>query len=320
MYKIIGGDKKEYGPVTADQMRQWIAEGRVNGQTLAQVAGSPDWKPVGSMVEFAEALSAKGAAMPPVFSAWSGESAAWEQYLQRDYSLDVFGCVGRSWKLLQNNFGLVVGGSAIFILIRFGVMILGAIPFLGYLVSFVDGVFVSGPLTAGLFYFFLKNVRRQPALIGDIFSGFQINYWQLVLITVIMGLVFLAVAIPGAIVLLFAILPMVQKNNPDPFHLLLAGAGSLIVLLPWIYLGISWIFALTLAIDKQLGFWSAMELSRRMVGRHFWTVFGLVILMGLIIVAGVPACCIGVFVSLPLGYGALMYAYEDIFSSTNRTI
>ena len=33
MYKIIGADQKEYGPVTAEQLRQWIAEGRVNGQT-----------------------------------------------------------------------------------------------------------------------------------------------------------------------------------------------------------------------------------------------------------------------------------------------
>ena len=30
MYKIIGADKKEYGPITADQLRQWLAEGRVN--------------------------------------------------------------------------------------------------------------------------------------------------------------------------------------------------------------------------------------------------------------------------------------------------
>ena len=33
MYKIIGGDQKEYGPVTADQLRAWITEGRVNGLT-----------------------------------------------------------------------------------------------------------------------------------------------------------------------------------------------------------------------------------------------------------------------------------------------
>ncbi len=315
MYKIIGGDKKPYGPVSADQLRQWIAEGRVNGQTMAQAEGSPDWKPVGSLPEFAEALAAKGAAMPPTFSAWSGEAVALEQHLQRDYSLDVFGCVGRSWELIQNNFGLIVGGAAIFLLIRFGIAVVSFIPLLGSLINLVDGIFVAGPLTAGVFYFILKNIRRQPAFIGDIFSGFQINYWQLVLVTIMMGLIMLAAALPGAVILLFAILPMVSQNSPDPFHVLLGVAGTLIILVPWIYLGISWIFSLILAIDKQLNFWSAMELSRKMVGKHFWTVFGLVILTGLITAAGVAACCIGVFVSLPLGYGALMHAYEDIFSS-----
>src|SRR5256884_2188133 len=37
MYKIIGADQKEYGPITADQVRQWMAEGRANGQTQARL-------------------------------------------------------------------------------------------------------------------------------------------------------------------------------------------------------------------------------------------------------------------------------------------
>jgi len=52
MYKIIGGDGKEYGPVSADDVRQWIAEGRANGQTRVQAEGSADWQPLGSLPEF----------------------------------------------------------------------------------------------------------------------------------------------------------------------------------------------------------------------------------------------------------------------------
>ena len=33
MYKIIGADGKEYGPIAADALKKWIAEGRVNAQT-----------------------------------------------------------------------------------------------------------------------------------------------------------------------------------------------------------------------------------------------------------------------------------------------
>ena len=58
MFKILGADQKEYGPVSADQIRQWIAQGRANGQTKAQVADSTDWKPLAEIPEFADALRA----------------------------------------------------------------------------------------------------------------------------------------------------------------------------------------------------------------------------------------------------------------------
>ncbi|HEX4644056.1 MAG TPA: DUF4339 domain-containing protein [Verrucomicrobiae bacterium] len=53
MYKIIGADQKEYGPVSAEQMRQWIAEGRVNAQTQVQSEGGAEWKPLAAYPEFA---------------------------------------------------------------------------------------------------------------------------------------------------------------------------------------------------------------------------------------------------------------------------
>ncbi|MFO1487088.1 MAG: DUF4339 domain-containing protein [Verrucomicrobiota bacterium] len=56
MYKIIGADHKEYGPITAEQLRYWISEGRVNAQTQARADGTNDWKPLGQIPEFAEAL------------------------------------------------------------------------------------------------------------------------------------------------------------------------------------------------------------------------------------------------------------------------
>jgi len=61
MFKIIGGDGRQYGPVSADQIRQWIAEGRANAQTLAQAEGGVEWKPLGQYPEFAPAA-------PPPFT------------------------------------------------------------------------------------------------------------------------------------------------------------------------------------------------------------------------------------------------------------
>jgi hypothetical protein len=53
MYRIIGADGREYGPVSAEQLRQWIAEGRVNHQTRVRAEDSPDWRTVADLPEFA---------------------------------------------------------------------------------------------------------------------------------------------------------------------------------------------------------------------------------------------------------------------------
>lgn len=57
MYKILGGDQKEYGPVSADQVREWITQRRVGAQTMIQADGSSEWKPLGTFPEFAAALA-----------------------------------------------------------------------------------------------------------------------------------------------------------------------------------------------------------------------------------------------------------------------
>jgi len=65
MYNLIGADQKEYGPVSADEVRAWIAEGRANGQTLARFEGGP-WKPLSTFPEFVGSLGAAPQPAPPV--------------------------------------------------------------------------------------------------------------------------------------------------------------------------------------------------------------------------------------------------------------
>lgn len=63
MYKIIGGDQKEYGPVTFDQVLAWVRDNRANGQTLIQKEGGP-WLPLSALPEFAAILGEQAAAAP----------------------------------------------------------------------------------------------------------------------------------------------------------------------------------------------------------------------------------------------------------------
>ncbi len=74
-YKIIGQDGKEYGPVTAEQLRSWIAEGRLERQTPVFVEGAKDWNFVGLLPEFAAGF----AGSPPVIGPLrSGDSSGGE--------------------------------------------------------------------------------------------------------------------------------------------------------------------------------------------------------------------------------------------------
>ena len=65
MYKIIGTDGQQYGPVSVDQLRRWIAENRASAQTLVQAEGAQEWKPLGSIPEFASEIKPPPQ-MPPV--------------------------------------------------------------------------------------------------------------------------------------------------------------------------------------------------------------------------------------------------------------
>ena len=62
MYKIIGADGKEYGPISAETLRQWILEGRANAQTKVLVEATEEWKRLQELPDFSASLA--GAAPP----------------------------------------------------------------------------------------------------------------------------------------------------------------------------------------------------------------------------------------------------------------
>jgi len=295
-YKIIGGDHKEYGPETSEQVRQWIAEGRANGQSLAKAEGSTEWKPLSAHPEFADIYASGATAFAP---GSAPVPPTVEEILARDYDLDIGSCVVRAWELVKGNFWPIVGITFLVILASnlitqaisliyrpaFHEMIVNrqisaeaiALFLLAWMISLpVQTVFVGG-----LFVYYLRLIRGHEAGLSDAFSGFTHALVPLALLGIVQGV--------------------------------LALLGFAACLIPGIYLSICWIFAMPLVVDRQLSFWEAMELSRNVVSRHWFSVFALLIVVALLGVAGVLACFVGLLVTMPIGWLALMYAYEDIF-------
>jgi hypothetical protein len=263
MYRMIGADGQQYGPVSAEQLRRWLAENRVNAQTLIQPEGGSDWKPLGSFAEFADALGGKA---PPPFSPGPAKpdvEALTAELLSRDYVVDIGSCFSRSWDLLLRHFWLIVGASFVIGLIQSAIGLL------------------AGVCMGGLYYLLLKLIRGERAEFGDAFAGFSLAFLPLFLAGLVSGL--------------------------------LTAFGLLLCLVPGIYLAVAWLFVFPLVIDQKLEFWDAMELSRRVVSRHWWTFLGFTLVSVLVVLVGVAALCIGVYVAQPVVFGALAFAYEDIF-------
>lgn len=339
-YTIIGGDGKEYDLVLGEDLRRWIAEGRLNAESLAKAESDAEFRPLSAFPEFSDAFSPPAAmpGAPPVFSTAAGLA-------EGDYELDIGGCISRGWNLFKENFGTLFVACLIAFALQFAFMFaLGLVTApvtksllstpvafqLGfkYLFSAVASL-VIGPLFGGLYFVYLKTIRQQGTGVGDVFAGFQRAFSELFLASLVVSLLIGLCMLPFNLVWQMkagSLLEQLQQGQhmapadaqrifPELVHALVGSLPVLLIcLIPATYLTVSWGFTLPLVIDRELKFWPAMKTSFKMVNKHWWQVFGLTIVAGLVSLAGVLGCCIGVLFTAPIGIAAMMYAYETIFS------
>jgi uncharacterized membrane protein len=157
---------------------------------------------------------------------------------------------------------------------------LAIVPIVGWIVGFI--------LLGGLDYMFLRRIRGEQVEIGDLFAGFNMALLDLTMA----GLV----------------------------KWLLTSIGLILCILPGIYLAVGYVFALPLVIDKKMEFWTAMEVSRRVVHEHWWSVLALAIVLALVAFSGFLVCGVGEVITIPLATAALMYVYEDLFGGTTPAV
>jgi hypothetical protein len=244
-YKVIGGNQREYGPVSADEVRQWIGDGRLNTRSLAQAETSPEWKPLGGFPEFADALHQPKA--PPQIATAPTSLTDWtSQILAREPELRLGECLSSGVGFFTANAGFVMG--AVFITWLLNVM-MSFLPFIGGILHLL----FSGVVTGGLYLACLRRMRGEPASVGSIFDGFKLCFVQLMLVGTISSV--------------------------------LTSLSSLLCALPWVYFKVAWIFALPLVADKRIEFWSAMELSRKIATRVWFPMFLLLVLVFLPFIA-----------------------------------
>ena len=235
-YTIIGGDGKEYGPISADDVRQWIAEGRLGKQSLMKAESDAEFRTLEKFPEFVAAFSTSAASQP--------DNPNWQaEVMTRVPELKLGECLSAGWSFLAANVGFLIGAVFLTWLANFAFVFISlTVPLLGPIVSLCFG----GVIMGGFYLACLRRMRGETVSPTEVFAGFKIAFAQLLLTGLISAL--------------------------------LTEIGVCFCILPAIYLGVAWAFALPLVADKKMFFWSAMELSRKVVTRVWFEVFVLVII------------------------------------------
>jgi len=154
--------------------------------------------------------------------------------------------------------------------------LLNSLSYVGAVASFA----VTSPLFMGNFIVSAKLLQGQTPEFRDFFAGFQ-YFLPLLLLSLVAGL--------------------------------FIGIGTLLLIIPGIYLAVAYFFASYLVVDRRQDFWPAMELSRRTINPRWFGFFAFMLLLVLLNLAGAIALGVGLLVTIPLSFCAVTAAYAEIF-------
>lgn len=222
---------------------------------------------------------------------------------QRGVRVDVGRCINRGWEVVKANLGISIGTT---LLVLICMQAPSIIPFIGACI----GLVFNGPLMGGLYLFFLKLIRGEPAEVGDGFAGFK-RFGPLAGVFILMMVLIYLPLIPcGAYALATG---QFDRNFPDAITIILGVVGFVGI----VYLGLSFIFAIPLVMDLELNPWQALQVSRRVVTQKWFSFLLLAIACGVVMLLGFLALCVGMLVAMPVTYAAFMVAYDDNFGEPN---
>lgn len=182
------------------------------------------------------------------------------------------------WGLFKQYPGGFVGFCLLNLLIQ------GLLNSLSY-VGAVASIAVTSPLFMGNFIVSAKLLQGQTPEFRDFFAGFQ-YFLPLLLLSLIAGL--------------------------------FIGIGTLLLIIPGVYLAVAYLFASYLVVDRRLDFWPAMELSRHTVNPRWFGFLVFMLLLVLLNLAGAVLLGVGLLVTIPLSFCVVTVAYAEIFGLQSK--
>ncbi|MDQ6653679.1 MAG: hypothetical protein M3Y84_13175 [Acidobacteriota bacterium] len=189
----------------------------------------------------------------------------------------------------------------------------------GYLIgSFVPLRILMGPMMCGIYLALFQVRRNQPIEFATLFKGF--DYFVDSLIATLLHLIpMIVIFVPSYLLFyaaIFFILPR-QGGEPDAGTMLgffgFFAIFWLVMMVIMIVVSVVFTFAYPLIVDRRLSGIDSVKLSIKAGMANFWRLLGLLLLTGLLSVAGALLCFVGVFLVLPISFAAIAVAYEQVF-------
>lgn len=247
-----------------------------------------------------------------------------ERVLQAGYNFSMDHYLSRGWDHFRKDAGSLIGYAVIVMVVSF---IIAFIPFISIANMFLQSTFLAG------IYIFLRKQNTLRQNFNQLFDGFN-SFGPIALYLVVQFLFF----IPLFILLFTMIIPFdvffsLFTGNVDPQYFAedVASAmdgnfgsimlGIIVFFIGSMYIYVSYQFTLPLIVDAKLGFWEAMETSRKIIGQKFFLFFLLFLIVGILGALGtIMTCGLGMFVALPYLHCVIFAAYDDILKPDDKDI
>ncbi|MFT5168630.1 MAG: putative membrane protein [Saprospiraceae bacterium] len=251
-----------------------------------------------------------------------------QELIDKGYNFDVGRYISEGFDIVKKDLGLFIGYTLVAILIigmastTAGILKFlrpesMAFQFIGQLTSQIVTQLIAPPLMAGFLIAAHKLHKNEILDFGDFFKGFD-YYKQLVIQgLIIMGITF---ALFFPIILEFIIMVGFDINelaNLGVTQFAIIGLTGLVLFIVYVYILVSYLFAPAFIVFGQMEAWEALEASRKIVSQNFFPVLGFTLVLGLLIIAGYLACCVGVLFALPAIQAAVYCAFKDIMDFDN---
>lgn len=221
-----------------------------------------------------------------------------------EQKLDIIKCYKEAWQCFKARPGLAIGGTLLYVAIVYSGQLANL------LFDFDDtesllwlvNLLVVPPLSVGISVFSINLAGMGEPRLYDLFAGFKI-YWKSIGLVLLFYIICVGLVLPGVIILV----PWYMSGSLSLPALsilsILYFVAMFIVLIRW------YLVYLVLADEPETGIVDCLKRSWQLTTSNRLRLFGLYLMAIPILLLGVLALGIGIFVALPICMIAMARAY-----------